>query len=692
MPKPFSAKQKKAQLQAKRDRLRHRNDGQSTDDDDFNNNAPSQSSTFGFREPVVLVVPPDESVRRLVEKTGANLKQTEKFVSARGGGGSGKAAPSLVSVFAKLSAKEIDHRKRESQKPLKRVPQSALEIGFDDLYEKNKIISFPQRPPWSKGESKETVEEREEKYFQDWLDDIYSSWNPEDLSYFEHNLEVWRQLWRVVEISDIILFVVDARHPILHFPPTLFSYVVTKMRKKLVLVFNKIDLIDSPTLAAWSKYFESHHPGLHTASFSVYPPEAFLPPPETIDAAAPATRTKISKRVHRYVRAVGVSSVLKACRDVEIYDSKGKLVDWEKMIAEEEAEKAQRELEEESRRLKDLESDRDVVEMGDLAVLDDVRGGGGRKQRHRLERENMLRSSTAAPAIVTAEGLDESEDDEENDDLEPLHDDERISKEPEEGPIPRNDLITIGLIGHPNVGKSSLINGILGKKVVSTSATPGHTKHFQTIHLTKLVRLCDCPGLVFPAVLPKPVQILSGMYKIAQVQEPYSAVQYLAERVPIEKVLNLQPPIESDGSSLQQKQNHQDALDSYQWSAWDICEAFALQRGFLTPRVARPDVYRAANLLLRMANDGRLLLGFKPPGYFSELQRKLQAREYDGGTKKYTGSNNVPVKSVLLRKGKEEVESDDGVWETESDDQPPAVTNKKGKAKGNAFALLANDD
>ncbi|KAJ3047945.1 Guanine nucleotide-binding-like protein 1, partial [Rhizoclosmatium hyalinum] len=78
---------------------------------------------------------------------------------------------------------------------------SALEIGFDDLYEKNKIISFPQRPPWSKGESKETVEEREEKYFQDWLDDIYSSWNPEDLSYFEHNLEVWRQLWRVVEIS-----------------------------------------------------------------------------------------------------------------------------------------------------------------------------------------------------------------------------------------------------------------------------------------------------------------------------------------------------------------------------------------------------------------------------------------------------------------------------------------------------------
>ena len=43
---------------------------------------------------------------------------------------------------------------------------------------------------------------------------------------------------------------------------------------------------------------------------------------------------------------------------------------------------------------------------------------------------------------------------------------------------------TIGFIGQPNVGKSSLINSIFGKKVVSASRTPGHTKHFQTLHLT----------------------------------------------------------------------------------------------------------------------------------------------------------------------------------------------------------------
>lgn len=33
---------------------------------------------------------------------------------------------------------------------------------------------------------------------------------------FEKNLEVWRQLWRVVERSDVVVQVVDARQPLLY--------------------------------------------------------------------------------------------------------------------------------------------------------------------------------------------------------------------------------------------------------------------------------------------------------------------------------------------------------------------------------------------------------------------------------------------------------------------------------------------
>lgn len=41
------------------------------------------------------------------------------------------------------------------------------------------------------------------------------------------------------------------------------------------------------------------------------------------------------------------------------------------------------------------------------------------------------------------------------------------------------NVVTIGLVGYPNVGKSSTINSLLAEKKVSVSATPGKTKHFQ---------------------------------------------------------------------------------------------------------------------------------------------------------------------------------------------------------------------
>ena len=57
----------------------------------------------------------------------------------------------------------------------------------------------------------------------------------------------------------------------------------------------------------------------------------------------------------------------------------------------------------------------------------------------------------------------------------------------------------------------------------------------------------------------------------------------------------------------------------HDWSAYDICESWAIKRGFYTAKAARPDVYRAANHLLRMALDGRTLcLAFLPPNYMSE--------------------------------------------------------------------------
>ncbi|KAJ3056691.1 Guanine nucleotide-binding-like protein 1 [Rhizophlyctis rosea] len=565
--KPFSAKQKKAQILEKRAKKKPDSWDWSKDEEG------EVVSGEVVSEPGGGQTQGDSSENREHRSEDISTEfRKKKGPRARSGarGGPEEEAESkrLESVFAKLSPAMIEARKRDSTKPLARLAQEALEVGFDDVYSDVKSIDMPKRPPWTAGESKDALEQREEQGFAAWKDDVYSKHPADELSYFEHNLEVWRQLWRVAELSDIALFVIDSRHPVLHFPPSLFQYIVHDLGKKLVLVFNKIDLIEPATLEAWRIYFVHRFPGLLTAAFSCYPKEGFL----TSGSAKEALKSRHRRRYKRYLRAVGISDVLKACRDVHLVKS-GVTVDWESLIT-----KTEKELQE-----------RHDAELA--------------KQRAKDKDDEFLGRSRRRQRMPAAEdsGIEDSDDESTDEDVEGKVSPTTALREHEVN----KDMITIGLVGHPNVGKSSLINSIVGRKVVSTSRSPGHTKHFQTIHLTPEVRLCDCPGLVFPAVMPKPVQILSGMYRIAQVQEPYTAVKYLAERVPIEDILGLKHP-DVDNEN-----------DVPPWSAWNICEAYALQRGFLTGRAARPDVYRAANAILQLVNDGRIILSFKPPMYFS---------------------------------------------------------------------------
>jgi ribosome biogenesis GTPase A len=197
---------------------------------------------------------------------------------------------------------------------------------------------------------------------------------------------------------------------------------------------------------------------------------------------------------------------------------------------------------------------------------------------------------------------------------------EKDGKGEKDGARGKDDVITIGTVGNPNVGKSSFINALKGKPVVSVSRTPGHTKHFQTIMVDKGVMLCDCPGMVFPSLdRDRHLQVLNGLYPIAHLREPFSALRLLAESIPIEKIFKLE-------------RFREDPTEP--WSPFTIGEAYAIKNKLVVGRVSHPDVQRGVREILNQILDGRVRLCWAPPksqlineGTTSEEEEKENSKD-----------------------------------------------------------------
>ncbi|KAI1321030.1 GTPase required for pre-60S ribosomal subunit nuclear export and maturation [Mortierella claussenii] len=92
--------------------------------------------------------------------------------------------------------------------------------------------------------------------------------------------------------------------------------------------------------------------------------------------------------------------------------------------------------------------------------------------------------------------------------------------------------ISVGFIGYPNTGKSSIINTLRGKKVCNVAPIPGETKVWQYITLMKRIYLIDCPGVVHPSTTDTETDIvLKGVVRVENIKQPDDYIPELLARV-----------------------------------------------------------------------------------------------------------------------------------------------------------------
>jgi nuclear GTP-binding protein len=92
--------------------------------------------------------------------------------------------------------------------------------------------------------------------------------------------------------------------------------------------------------------------------------------------------------------------------------------------------------------------------------------------------------------------------------------------------------ISVGFVGYPNTGKSSIINTLKKKKVCKVAPIAGETKVWQYISLMRRIYLIDCPGIV-PIGMgdTETATILKGVVRVENVEAPSEHIPALMARV-----------------------------------------------------------------------------------------------------------------------------------------------------------------
>ena len=417
----------------------------------------------------------------------------------------------------------------------------------------SELFTIPRRPEWTQAMSSSELNEKENEHFLDWrartaqLESAQFRSTP-----FENNLEVWRQLWRVVEKSDLVVQVLDARDPLLFRCPDLEKYArEVDEKKRNFLLINKSDLLTQRQREFWSEYFTSE--GIQFAFWSANQSRELEGSRET-DSNLDATQLVVEDDISSTSQS---PDELDTDNDIPIPSL------------------AEASYPPSNAPLLSQQSDDDVLETTNSRIL---------------TREELISLFTS---FKTADTL----------------------------------KLTVGMIGYPNVGKSSSINRLLSAKKVAVSAIPGKTKHFQTLLLNDDLVLCDCPGLVFPNRVASVEQLFcAGILPIDQMRNCTLPIAHICRLVP-KSILEYHYRLRLAGGSAEH-----------------LLTSYALGRGLVTAH-GQADFARAAKAILKDFVQGHVLFCTAPPGvlmqdfnreyfeladkYASQTAHKPQARRVE---------------------------------------------------------------
>eukprot|EP01118_Nematostelium_gracile_P020210 TRINITY_DN973_c0_g1_i2.p1 TRINITY_DN973_c0_g1~~TRINITY_DN973_c0_g1_i2.p1 ORF type:complete len:645 (-),score=180.66 TRINITY_DN973_c0_g1_i2:81-2015(-) len=472
-------------------------------------------------------------------------------------------------------------------------------------------LTIPRRPAWNKEMTAEQLHQNESKAFLEWRRGLVKLEENKHLllTPFERNIEVWKQLWRVCERCDVVIQIVDARNPLLFRCPDLEKYVKElNPLKQSVLLVNKADLLTEKQREAWAACFEKN--GLNFIFFSANFEQMKLEESE-------AKKNEMKEK-----------EFLSEFEELELH---------EQMIAEKfKREQEKKQLKEEKSESEEDEEEESEEESDEISQEEQTENS---KENSEENSEKTAPEHPKSTKIYTREEL-------------------LVYLQKNFQPLRKKEgknLLQVGMVGYPNVGKSSTINVLVGTKKVAVGPTPGKTKHFQTIILEDFdICLCDCPGLVFPTFLStKADMVCNGLLSVHQLQAHAQPVSLVTKRIP-RNILE-----STYGIILQKPGEYEDP--NRPPTAEELLQAYAFNRGWMTVH-GLPNESVAARVVLKDYMMGRLCYVFAPPG--------IDAKEWDG----------VGVHVIKERNDTERVQVDESSKTAQDRDQR-TKRNKKAHKK-----------